>query len=372
MRASAKPAAGEVLIYDEIGPSCFGEETVSAKDFDAALKALGEVSEITLRVNSPGGNVYDALAIYNMLKAHPARVTARVDGIAASAASLVVMAADEIVMPENSFLLIHEPRMLAFGAAADLLAAAADLETIARTFAAAYAGRSGMKEADVAALMAEDRLLDAAEAVSLGLADRTAEPVRMAANFSLAKLPKAAREKFAAAMAAQAGRAASTERTASLVPIVNQTSKRSPSMAAKTKQPEDIPMEASSPEPPLAPQMKPAAAPATGASESPAQGAAAEPAPAPEPEPALAERLLAEYAEIASVAAQASRLGVTVDAADAMRKGISAEALRRSVLDELAARAEASSVIAAAPSTHTAGDSPIVRRAKERAAAARA
>src|SRR5579885_2826478 len=342
MRASAKPAAGEVLIYDEIGPSCFGEETVSAKDFDAALKALGEVSEITLRVNSPGGNVYDALAIYNMLKAHPARVTARVDGIAASAASLVVMAADEIVMPENSFLLIHEPRMLAFGAAADLLAAAADLETIARSFAAAYAGRSGMKEADVAALMAEDRLLDAAEAVSLGLADRTAEPVRMAANFSLAKLPKAAREKFAAAM------------------------------AAKTKQPEDIPMEASSPEPPLAPQMKPAAAPATGASESPAQGAAAEPAPAPEPEPALAERLLAEYAEIASVAAQASRLGVTVDAADAMRKGISAEALRRSVLDELAARAEASSVIAAAPSTHTAGDSPIVRRAKERAAAARA
>ena len=81
-------------------------------------------------------------------------------------------------------------------------------------------------------------------------------------------------------------------------------------------------------------------------------------------EPDPAERLRAEYAEIASLAAQAVRLGVTVDAADAMRRGISAADLRRSILDTLAARAEATSVIAAAPSTPVAGDSPIVRRAK--------
>ena len=87
-------------------------------------------------------------------------------------------------------------------------------------------------------------------------------------------------------------------------------------------------------------------------------------------EPGTADKLRAEYAEIAALAAQAARLGVTVDAADAMRKGISADDLRRSVLDALAARAEATSVIAAAPSTPVAGDSPIVRRAKERAAAA--
>jgi hypothetical protein len=110
-----------------------------------------------------------------------------------------------------------------------------------------------------------------------------------------------------------------------------------------------------------------------------AQPVAADAAPDPKPTPPqpvsdanVADKLRAEFGEIAAVAAQAARLGVTVDAADAMRRGISADALRRSVLDTLAARTEATSVIAAAPSTPTAGDSPIVRRAKERAAAARA
>jgi hypothetical protein len=112
-----------------------------------------------------------------------------------------------------------------------------------------------------------------------------------------------------------------------------------------------------------------------GPAPAPTQAAAApEPAPAGDraSESALADKLRAEFGEIAAIAAQAARLGVTVDAADAMRKGISADALRRSVLDTLAARTEATSVIAAAPATATAGDSPIVRRAKERAAAARA
>ena len=100
----------------------------------------------------------------------------------------------------------------------------------------------------------------------------------------------------------------------------------------------------------------------------PIQAPALEPTPEPaEPDPA--ERLREEYAEIAGLAAQAIRLGVSVDAADAMRRGVSAADLRRSILDTLAARAEATSVIAAAPSTPVAGDSPIVRRAKERAAA---
>jgi hypothetical protein len=111
-----------------------------------------------------------------------------------------------------------------------------------------------------------------------------------------------------------------------------------------------------------------------------AQPLIAEPAPSPIPPPAAipatavasaqADALRAEYADLAALAAQAARLGVTVDAADAMRKGISADDLRRSVLDALAARSEAATIIAAAPSTPVAGDSPIVRRAKQRAAAA--
>ena len=114
----------------------------------------------------------------------------------------------------------------------------------------------------------------------------------------------------------------------------------------------------------------PNAAPAT---DPPAPATTTPPAPTTPPSASgdAAERLRAEYAEIADVAAQAARLGVAVDAADAMRKGVDPAALRRSVLDTLAARADAGAVVAASPAPATAGDSPIVRRARERAAAAR-
>jgi capsid assembly protease len=141
--------------------------------------------------------------------------------------------------------------------------------------------------------------------------------------------------------------------------------KRSPSMA--TNETERNEHDASKPERTLASEASPPepAAPAL-------QAPVAAPRPEPVAEPDPAERLREEYAEIAGLAAQAIRLGVSVDAADAMRRGVSAADLRRSILDTLAARAEATSVIAAAPSTPIAGDSPIVRRAKQRAVAAQA
>ncbi len=162
-----------------------------------------------------------------------------------------------------------------------------------------------------------------------------------------------------AEMVAELDRTASTARN-----IVNPTPKRSPSMA--TTETERIQHDATEPQLPLASQAAPQAP--NPEPTPPAPEPAADPAPVPGP----ADKLRAEYADIAALAAQAARLGVTVDATDAMRKGISADALRRSVLDALAARAEATSVIAAAPSTTATGESPIVRRAKERAAAARA
>jgi signal peptide peptidase SppA len=150
--------------------------------------------------------------------------------------------------------------------------------------------------------------------------------------------------------------AAELDRAATARPSTKPRQKRSPSMA--TNETEQIPDEPNAPQQPVEPQPAPAAVP--------------DPTPpALEPASAPADKLRAEFAEIAAVAAQAARLGVTVDAADAVAKGVSADALRRSVLDTLAARTEATSVIAAAPSTPTAGDSPIVRRARERAAAAR-
>lgn len=160
-----------------------------------------------------------------------------------------------------------------------------------------------------------------------------------------------------AEMAAELDRAASTPRL-----TINPTPKRSLSMATnETEQIQDQPKEQQQ-------AVDPAPAPAE-ASPNPALPAAAA---GPTPDASTAEKLRAEFAEIAAIATQAARLGVTIDAADALKKGVAPDALRRSVLDALAARAEATSVIAAAPSTPTTGDSPIVRRAKERAAASRA
>jgi signal peptide peptidase SppA len=152
--------------------------------------------------------------------------------------------------------------------------------------------------------------------------------------------------------------------------IINQTSKRSTSMVkSNTELVADD--KAAEPQRSLAAQAAPQApAPNPEPASPPIQAPTAAPTPEPVAEPDTAGRLREEYAEIAGLAAQATRLGVNVDAADAMRKGVSAADLRRSILDTLAARAEATSVIAATPSTRVAGESPIVRRAKERAAAA--
>jgi signal peptide peptidase SppA len=163
-----------------------------------------------------------------------------------------------------------------------------------------------------------------------------------------------------AEMVAELDRSASPTRT-----TINPTPKRSPSMVTiETEQalhdaepPTPTPQEAT-----IAPRLELEALP----TQTPALS------PATTSESSRADALRAEYAEIAEIAAQAARLGIAVDAADAMRRGIAADALRRSVLDTLAVRAEATAVIAVAPSTPTTGDSPIVRRAKERAAAVRA
>jgi signal peptide peptidase SppA len=166
-------------------------------------------------------------------------------------------------------------------------------------------------------------------------------------------------------MVAELDRAASMAR-----PTFNPTPKRSLSMA--TNETERIQRDPIEP-PVISETAAPAPPPTSEPSPYPAPALAPVPPADPDPESGVADKLRAEFAEIAAIAAQAARLGVTVDAADAVRKGVSADALRRSVLDTLAARAEATTVIAAAPSPGPApaGDSPIVRRAKERATAAR-
>jgi ATP-dependent Clp endopeptidase proteolytic subunit ClpP len=195
----------EIMIYDAIGKSMWDDNAVSAASFISALADLGEVGEIKLRINSPGGDVFDGVAIYNAIKNHKARVTAHVDGIAASAASLIAMAADKIVMPSNAFMLVHNASGFSMGNAEDMMAIAADLQRIDKSMTATYSARSGQTKSKVASLMKEDRLMDATEAKELGFTDEVTAPVKMAARFSMQLLPKAAADRLRAATGTEQG-----------------------------------------------------------------------------------------------------------------------------------------------------------------------
>ena len=182
----ARATGAEVAIYDEIGA-----HGVSAKGFLAELGALPEGTPIDLRINSPGGSVFDAVAIYNAIKRHEGPVTVWIDGIAASAASYVAMAGDEIVMPENAFLMIHDPAGLVMGTADDMRAMADALDKVKGSLVQGYAVKSGRVPEDIAALMAAETWFDAKDALEVGLATRIAEPVRIAAHFDIARFRNA-------------------------------------------------------------------------------------------------------------------------------------------------------------------------------------
>jgi ATP-dependent Clp protease protease subunit len=184
--SGAEGSRAEVLIYDEIG--AYG---VSAKGFLAELGALPDGVPIDLRLNSPGGSVFDAVAIYNALQRHEGAITVWIDGIAASAASYVAMAGDEIVMPENAFLMIHDPSGLVMGTAADMREMAGTLDKIAGGMVRGYAARSGRTDEEIAALMAAETWFDARDALEAGLATRMIEPVRIAASFDIGRFRNA-------------------------------------------------------------------------------------------------------------------------------------------------------------------------------------
>src|SRR2546429_7937210 len=118
-RASVAPSSGnaEIILYDAIGDSYGG---ISATRFRDELKKLAGAQQITVRINSPGGSVFDGLTMHNSLARHPARVTVSVDGIAASIASVIAMAGDDVVMPTNSMMFLHNAAAALVGNADDM------------------------------------------------------------------------------------------------------------------------------------------------------------------------------------------------------------------------------------------------------------
>ncbi|EPH1498116.1 TPA: Clp protease ClpP [Pseudomonas aeruginosa] len=169
----------EILLYDEIG--VWG---ITAQQFARELKALGDLSLISLRIHSPGGDVFEGTAIYNLLKNHPARVEAHVDGLAASMASVIAMAADTIYMPENAMMMVHRPWGIQGGEADDMRRYADLLEKIEGTMVAAYMAKTGKSEEDIKSLLKAETWMDGREAVEAGFADQLTEPLAAAAQLT--------------------------------------------------------------------------------------------------------------------------------------------------------------------------------------------
>ncbi|NKZ71845.1 hypothetical protein GTA09_20255 [Rhodococcus hoagii] len=141
IHAAADDKPAEVFIYDRIGETYWGDG-VGAKNFTRELADI-DADAITVRINSPGGSVYDGIAILNALREHKATITVHVDGLAASAASFIAMAGDEIIMSRNAEMMIHDPMMGCAGNADDMRAAAERLEQVGENVASIYAERAG-------------------------------------------------------------------------------------------------------------------------------------------------------------------------------------------------------------------------------------
>ena len=195
IRAKANKTA-EVLIYEDVGAGWFGG--VSAKQFADDLKALGNVESIDVRINSYGGDVFDGLAIYNQLVQHKAKVTTHIDGVAASIASVIAMAGDEILIAESGWLMIHDAWGMAVGNAAELRRQADLMDSVSEQLGKVYAARTGQPVETLRAWMAEETWLNAADAIDRKFATAQSDNLRMAAygapdRYKFRALPQALR-----------------------------------------------------------------------------------------------------------------------------------------------------------------------------------
>lgn len=194
----------ELDVYDKLGESFWGEG-VSAKRVRATLKAAQNVKTIKLRVNSRGGDVFDGFAIYNLLAEHPARVEADVDALAASMASVVLMAADEIRVAKSAMIMVHNPWSIAIGEAGDLRDTADLLDKIRGQIAEAYVARTGLERARVLEMMDAETWMTADEAKANGFADVVTGPKSKSKSKAMAALDLRGLERvpafFAAAIA---------------------------------------------------------------------------------------------------------------------------------------------------------------------------
>lgn len=179
LRAAANEA--DIYVYGAIGGDWFGEG-VTARQFAEDLKKVGNVATINVRINSEGGSVFDGRTMHSLLVDHKARKVVHVDGLAASAASFLAMAGDEILIARGAFIMIHNSAIMTFGGADDLRRTADLLDSVNSTIRETYAARSGADMEQIKAWMDAETWFTGPEAVAAKLADKVVADMKAAAS----------------------------------------------------------------------------------------------------------------------------------------------------------------------------------------------
>jgi ATP-dependent Clp endopeptidase proteolytic subunit ClpP len=178
--AAGDPAT--VQIFDQIGEDWYGGSGLSAKQFSDVLNEIGN-GPLLVEINSPGGNVWDGLSIYNQLRGRKAPVTTRVVGIAASIASIIALAGDRVEMADAALMMIHDPSGMASGTSEDMRKMAEALDQHAQVLVGVYAKKTGRSPESIRAAMKSETWFTTAEAVAFGLVDKPVKQLAMAAKW---------------------------------------------------------------------------------------------------------------------------------------------------------------------------------------------
>lgn len=167
---AAKSDDNSISVFDVIGADWYGDG-VTASRIAAALRSIGG-ADVTVNINSPGGDMFEGLAIYNLLREYEGKVTVKVLGLAASAASIIAMAGDEVQIGRGAFLMIHNCWVYAMGNRHDLQQIAADMVPFDKAMNDIYGARTGLDAATIDAMMDAETYIGGSDAVEKGFADR--------------------------------------------------------------------------------------------------------------------------------------------------------------------------------------------------------
>lgn len=179
--------SADIYLYNEIGENWWGEST-SAKDFKKEIDEIGDVQTLNIYINSPGGSVFDGMAIYNQLKRHRAYKNVYVDGIAASIASVIALAGDKIVIPKNAYFMIHQATAIGWGTATDFRKMADMLDTVEEGILNVYEGHSTLVRKEIKAMMEAETWMTGEEAAEYGFADEIGEEIQIAASVAASEI----------------------------------------------------------------------------------------------------------------------------------------------------------------------------------------